>query len=192
MKRLLSIILLIAMSLGAVFAQQPAASFCHIVITGDFDSECFYNFKDEITDEYPNLMIACKRSTVTYTAYADLGGNTPSGYIWEIYGDVTHSTTGNAVTVEWGSDMWGYVVVTVVDGLGDTCTEFSRVRLIDKPTVGSTTVPAYVTRTDGSRVIRVCKGSTVQFIDHSTASGSDIAGYLCTTTAAATTRRPTT
>ena len=178
MKRLLSIILLIAMSLGAVFAQQPAASFCHIVITGDFDSECFYNFKDEITDEYPNLMIACKRSTVTYTAYADLGGNTPSGYIWEIYGDVTHSTTGNAVTVEWGSDMWGYVVVTVVDGLGDTCTEFSRVRLIDKPTVGSTTVPAYVTRTDGSRVIRVCKGSTVQFIDHSTASGSDIAGYL--------------
>ena len=178
MKKLLSFTLLLSLVAGALWAQTPPVWQCSVVITGDFDSECIYDFKDDITDEYPNLMIACKGSTVTYTAHADLGGNLPAGYIWEIYGDVTHTATGDHVTVEWGTDAWGYVVVSVVNGQGDTCTEWSRVRLIDNPTVGSATVPSCTMYPDGSRVIYVCPGETVEFMDRSTAGNSDIAGYL--------------
>ncbi len=51
---------------------------CGVVVTGDFDSECFYSLKDEYFDEYPDLMIACKHSTVTYTAYTYTGTATVS------------------------------------------------------------------------------------------------------------------
>lgn len=150
---------------------------CSIAITGNFDSECIYDFKDEITDEYPNLMIACKHSTVTYTAYANTGSASVVSYIWEVYGDMSHSASGNQLVVDWSDDEWGMVVVTVVNSEGDTCTEFSRVKLIDNPTVGSTTVPAYTVMPDGRKIIRVCKGASIQFIDQSSAGNSDIAGY---------------
>ena len=178
MKKLLSFTILLSLAVGALWAQTPPARQCSVVITGDFDSECLYDYKDDITDEYPNLMVACKGSTVTYTAHADLGAATASGYVWQVSGDVSHTANGDQVTVEWGSDTWGYVVVAVADGQGDTCTETVRVRLIDNPTVGSVTVPAYTTRPDGSKVIYVCKGGTVEFLDRSTAEGSDIAGYI--------------
>ena len=186
MKNTLLILLTLLFNIGVVMAQQPIApiedstidhSTCSILITGDFDSECIYDFKDEITDEYPNLMIACKHSTVTYTAYANTGSASVVDYIWEVYGDATHSSSGNQLTVDWSDDEWGMVIVSVVNSEGDTCTEFSRVKLIDNPTVGSTTIPAYTVLPDGRKVIRVCKGASIQFIDQSSAGNSDIAGY---------------
>ena len=178
MKKLLSFTILLSLAVGALLAQTPPARQCSVVITGDFDSECLYDYKNDITDEYPNLMVACKGSTVTYTAHADLGAATASGYVWQVSGDVSHTANGDQVTVEWGTDTWGYVVVAVADGQGDTCIETVRVRLIDNPTVGSVSVPPYTTRPDGSKVIYVCKGGTVEFLDRSTAEGSDIAGYM--------------
>lgn len=177
------ILFLIAFTATAVLAQSPlpppvATHQCDIVITGDFDSECIYDYKDEITDEYPNLMIACKGSTVTYTAYADMGTATPAAYIWTIYGDVTHTATGNSVVVEWGNDEWGYVVVSVVGDNNDTCTGSSRVKLIDNPVVGATTVPSYTVLPSGDKIIRVCEGGTVEFMDNSSSGNSDISGYL--------------
>ena len=141
MKKLLSFSLLLSLVVGALWAQTPPARQCSVVITGDFDSECLYDYKNDITDEYPNLMVACKGSTVTYTAHADLGAATASGYVWQVSGDVSHTANGDQVTVEWGTDTWGYVVVAVADGQGDTCIETVRVRLIDNPTVGSVSVP---------------------------------------------------
>ena len=159
------------------FAPLCGQNTCEITITGDFDSECIYDYKDEITDEYPHLMVACRNSTVTYTAHADVGTATVSGYTWEIYGDVSHTATGDHVTVTWGGDEWALVTVTVATSTGRTCTESVRVKLIAPPTAACATVPAYTF--DGSRhkVVYVCKGSSVQFIDQSSSSGSDIAGY---------------
>ena len=151
MKKQLLLLLVLLFNISIVTAQHPVAPIedstvvhnpCSIVITGNFDSECIYDFKDEITDEYPNLMIACKHSTVTYTAYANTGSASVVAYLWVVYGDISHSASGNQLTVDWGNDEWGMVIVSVVNSEGDTCTEFSRVKLIDNPTVGSTTVPA--------------------------------------------------
>ena len=170
---------LAAMSLQAQPVASPSRApwTCSVTVTGDFDSECIYDYKDDITDEYPNLMVACKNSTVTYTAHATVGGAAPSGYIWEVYGAVSHSAAGSQAVVEWGDGMWGYLTVSATDGQGDTCSVFYRVRLIDKPEAASSSVPQAVVMSDGTRVIRVCKGGTVQFIDHSEAEGADITGH---------------
>lgn len=176
MKKTITFLLLVSAA-AIVWAQSPPVStshLCDIVITGDFDSECIYDFKDEVTDEFPNLMIACKHSTVTYTAYANMGTATPVSYTWEVFGDSTHTASGNQVTVDWGSLEWGQVVVTVVGNNGDTCTESCRVKLIDIPVVGAVTVPNHTS----DMVINVCEGGTIEFIDNSTAGNSDIAGYL--------------
>ena len=166
----------------AISAQEPAPPSgsapnpCDIIVTGDFDSECFYSLKDEYFDEYPDLMIACKHSTVTYTAYTYTGTATVSEYIWEISGDVSHTATGDHCAVDWSDDEWGMVVVTIVTSDGDTCTEWRNVKLIDNPTASCVTIPAYTVLSDGSKVVRVCKGMSVTFIDQSDPGNSDIAG----------------
>ena len=183
MKKIIFLILILSACCRTALATVPLAQAsgahngCDIVITGSFDSECVYDYKDAITDEYPDLMIACKQSIVTYTAWTTTGSATVTSCTWEVYGDVTHSASGNQVTVTWGDDDWGVVVVTVTTTAGDTCTESSRVRLIDKPTASSVTVPAYTVLPNGRKVVRVCEGGTVQFIDQSASAGSDLAGH---------------
>ena len=66
MKKLLLFFAAVLLTAMAVRGQDP----CHIVITGDFDSECLYDFKDIPHDEYPHVLVACQHSTVTYTAAA--------------------------------------------------------------------------------------------------------------------------
>ena len=117
--RKLLLLAVILLSFAPLYGQNT----CEITITGDFDSECIYDYKDEITDEYPHLMVACRNSIVTYTAHADVGTATVSGYTWEIYGDVSHTATGDHVTVTWGGDEWTLVTVTVTTSTGRTCTE---------------------------------------------------------------------
>lgn len=191
MKKQLFLLLALLLNACIVVAQQPAPSNqCNITITGDFDSECIYDYKEYITDEYPNLMIACKNSSVTYTAYSDIGTATTVSYTWEVYGDVTHTATGNQLAVDWGDDEWGMVVVTVANPYGDTCTEYSRVKLIDNPTVGCATIPAYTVMANGDKVVRVCSGGSVQFIDQSSAGNSDIAGYQWSCTQASSSSTP--
>ena len=183
MKKIIFLILILSACCRTALATVPLAQAsgahngCDIVITGSFDSECVYDYKDAITDEYPNLMIACKQSIVTYTAWTATGSATVTSCTWEVYGDVSHTASGNQVTVTWGDDDWGVVVVTVTTTAGDTCTESSRVRLIDKPTASSVTVPAYTVLPGGRKVVRVCEGGTVQFIDQSASAGSDLAGH---------------
>ena len=118
--RKLLLLAVILLSFAPLYGQNT----CEITITGDFDSECIYDYKDEITDEYPHLMVACRNSIVTYTAHADVGTATVSGYTWEIYGDVSHTATGDHVTVTWGGDEWTLVTVTVTTSTGRTCTSY--------------------------------------------------------------------
>lgn len=169
---------------AAVQGQNP----CNIVISGDFDSECLYDFKDIPYNEYPNVLVACQHSTVTYTALVD-PTLTVATCTWAVTGDVTHSATGDRLTVQWGNDSWGMLAVTVTLSDGTECTTTAYVKLIEAPVIASTTVPAYTVDASGDKVIRVCKGSRVEFIDRSDAGGSDIAGYHweCTQTAPSTT-----
>ena len=174
MKKLVSLVCGLLLALTFAYGQDT----CHIAITGSFDSECQYDFKNLPVSEYPDIMIACQHSTVTYTAHADVGTATVASCTWEVYGDVTHTSTGNQVTVGWGNGSWGLLVVTVATTAGDTCTESSYVGLIESPTVAASTVPAYTIDGNGDKVIRVCRHSRVEFIDQSDAHSSDIAGYL--------------
>lgn len=137
-----------------------------------------YEYKADVNDEYPTILVACKGSRVTYTAYASLpAGSTPS-YIWTVMDDVSHSVSGDHVTVDCGTTDWGTLVVSVVVAPGDTCTLTARVKLIDIPVVGATTIPAYTVTSTGRKIIRVCRGEDIYFIDRSDAGNSDIAGYL--------------
>lgn len=174
--------MLFALSAVAQRADNPLSDsssthFCDIVISGNFDSDCIFDFKDEVTDEYPDLLIACKHSSVTYTAYANTGSNSTLNYNWEVFGHSSLSVSGNQISVDWSDNEWGMVVVTATSPDGDTCTVFRRVKLIDNPTVGIASVPPFTILPDGRKVVRVCQGASVQFIDQSSAGNSDIAGY---------------
>ena len=166
-------LLAIMLLTGAAAAQTTS---CGIVITGSFDSECVYNFKGMQPDEYPQLMVACKQSTVTYTATAD-AGITVVTWLWYVDGDVSHSASGDQLIVNWSGNEGGMVAASAVTSDGDTCTAASYVKLIEIPAIAATTIPAYMVMPDGSKVIRVCEGATVEFIDCSSAGQSDIAGY---------------
>ena len=56
--------LLAALAAMSLQAQQPVApppqapGTCSVTVTGDFDSECIYDYKDDITDEYPVTEVA--------------------------------------------------------------------------------------------------------------------------------------
>ena len=93
-------LLAIMLLAGAAAAQTTS---CGIVITGSFDSECVYNFKGMQPDEYPQLTVACKQSTVTYTATAD-AGITVVTWLWYVDGDVSHSASGDQLIVNWSGN----------------------------------------------------------------------------------------
>ncbi|MBR4774003.1 MAG: PKD domain-containing protein [Bacteroidales bacterium] len=184
MKKNILLLLVALLFIGAVHAQ------CHITVTGSFDSECIYDYKDQTpTDEYTDLMVACKNSTVTYTAHLDFVTQSVT-YSWAVTGDVSHSATNDQLTVTWDNGEWGLLVVTATLPNGATCTHTVQVKLIDAPTAVAATVPAYTVNAAGDKIIRICKGEPIEFIDHSNAPGADIAGYLWESTGGETTSTP--
>ena len=58
MKKLFTALLMALIGFGALWAQSPTTP-CDITITGNFDSECIYDYKVYWNSEYPDLMIAC-------------------------------------------------------------------------------------------------------------------------------------
>lgn len=163
---------------------------CRIVIKGSYETTCPYIVDKIDYDEYTNTLVACKGSRVTYTAYAYLGTATAASCTWSVIGDASHTASGDEVVVDWGTDDWGWLSVMVVSSAGDTCYEEARVSLIDKPTAASTTIPSYTLLPSGTKVVYVCKGSDVTFIDQSTAGSSDIAGHLWKSSSGASAETP--
>ncbi|MBO7100717.1 MAG: T9SS type A sorting domain-containing protein [Bacteroidales bacterium] len=176
MKRVVLLLSLVLMTIGATWAQ------CHITVLGDFESVCIYDYKDLYSEEeYDDLLVACKNSTVTYTAHLDFITSQTVTYSWAVTGDVSHSASGDQLTVTWGGGEWGVLVVTATytDGNGTaTCTYSVQVKLIDAPTAVATTLPAYTVTANGDKVIRVCPKGIIEFLDQSQAPGADIAGIL--------------
>lgn len=56
MKKMLLLLAVIMLSFAPLRGQDT----CHIAITGSFDSECQYDFKNLPVSEYPDIMIACE------------------------------------------------------------------------------------------------------------------------------------
>ena len=173
MKRAVLLLSLVLMTIGATWAQ------CHITVLGDFESVCIYDYKDLYSEEeYDDLLVACKNSTVTYTAHLDFITSQTVTYSWAVTGDVSHSASGDQLTVTWGGGEWGVLVVTATLSNGATCTYSVQVKLIDAPTAVATTLPAYTVTANGDKVIRVCPKGIIEFLDQSQAPGADIAGIL--------------
>ncbi|MBO7101324.1 MAG: hypothetical protein J6V98_04805 [Bacteroidales bacterium] len=75
MKRVVLLLSLMLMTIGANWAQ------CHITVSGDFESVCIYDYKDLYSEEeYDDLLVACKSSTVTYTAHLDFVTTETNGH----------------------------------------------------------------------------------------------------------------
>lgn len=149
---------------------------CQIRITGSFEPACLYDTKPGAVDEYEEELIACRGGRVTYRAQSVSG--TAAGWDWGVSGATSHTASGDRVTVHWGTGAWGMLTVAAVNAAGETCVESRRVRLVDVPAVGSATLPAYTVNAYGEKVIRVCRGSSIEFVDQSSGGDSDIAGHV--------------
>jgi len=174
MKRLILFVLM-SISVNIILAQ----SVCNVVITSSFESKCVLtDQKDNLIDELPNNILACKESTVIYTASINAGvGIGIQTLTWTIIGANSYTVnSNNTVTVYWGNNSTGQVTAEVTAEDGTTCTATKNVVLIEKPVIGSTTTPDY-TVINGQKVIRVCVGEDVSFTDASTTANSDISGY---------------
>lgn len=151
---------------------------CYISIVGDFESTCILPMGKEWYYEEQDAVIACQGMTITYTAYADMGGNAPESWLWEVAGAVSYSDHSNgSITVTWGEGTTGQLTVTVYGPGGISCTKTVNVRLIEKPHINVVTTPAYTEVPGGPKVIYVCKGETVEFTELSSTTNTDIVGY---------------
>lgn len=145
---------------------------CNVFITGSFDSKCVLNDeKNNILIEKGEAMLACKESQVIYTTNITDG----LSYTWTIIGAYNYSASGNTVTVNWSNGNTGKVTVAV-NTLNGACGNSKDIILIEKPQIGSSSLPSYKL-INGSKVIQVCVGDNVSFINESTTSNTDITGH---------------
>ena len=169
-------LLLLCLCAPFALAQQPLP--CNITITSDFESQCILpRDKDDFVNEEPETIIACQGSIVTYTAHVNTGAASVTEWNWEVAGGIL-SSSANIATVEWGSEPQGQISLTIVTDSGSSCSLTINVRLIEKPSILVSTVPSYSELPDGSKVIYVCRGETVEFTDLSSTVNTDIVGYF--------------
>lgn len=152
---------------------------CIVFLTGDFESECILPIDKPGSDyinELENTLIACQGMTVTYTAHlAD--GSTAVNWLWNVDGAVTWENNGDgSITVHWGDFDSGTISVEVTDADGNVCSVTKTVMLMERPVASVNTVPDW-TEEDGRRIIYVCRGESVEFMDVSSTTNTDIAGY---------------
>lgn len=171
-------LLLLLLALGSMTAVR-AQSGCELYISTDFDSECLITEYIKCSPQLWELglqdcMLACKGNTVTYSAVCD----NVSQYSWFISGaDNYHFTNqGRTAVVTWGSGTTGNISVSVLIGDTLTCTAETCVLLMDSPEANSSSVPAYFYEND-MKVIEICLGETINFVDMSTAFQTPITGH---------------
>jgi len=175
--RLMALLLACLIS-SVVRAQQPPQP-CHITITGDFESLCLLPLdKDSVYNEEPETIIACQESTVNYTASTNTGGIPVAQWSWSVVGASSWNDNGNgSITVTWGNGTTGQITVEITTAANFTCSLTQNVKLIEKPDIYVSTVPAYTEMQNGDKIITVCKGETIEFSDLSSTTNSDIVGY---------------
>lgn len=124
-----------------------------------------------LTEEnnYADAIAACKGDEVTYTALTDHPtGTEMESYLWTaIGGDITSNDNGESVTIKWGNGDFGQLQITVTLSDGSECTLTRNVVLISKPDLNTQTLPSYYIDENGDKIIEICKGGSVEFIDNS-------------------------
>lgn len=147
---------------------------CNVFITSSFDSKCVLDDeKGNILIEKGEAMLACKESQVIYTATS----SDATSYTWTIIGAYSYSANGNTVTVNWNNGNTGKVTVQIATSDGSICEATKDIFLIEKPQIGSSSIPSYVWE-NGSKVIYICLGETVTFTNESATSNTDLTGHL--------------
>lgn len=158
---------------------MTAQNVCQVQIRSGFESSCIMTIeKDQFLDEMSEKILACQESEVVYTATASsaAAGISVQSVAWTVIGATSHIASGNSVTVHWGSGDAGQVTADVTMSDGSACTATKDIALMEKPTIGATTVPAYEDN-GGTYTIRVCKGEDIYFTDASSTGNSDIVGH---------------
>lgn len=117
---------------------------------------------------------------MTYTALTDHPtGTEMESYLWTaIGGDITSNDNGESVTIKWGNGDFGQLQITVTLSDGSECTLTRNVVLISKPDLNTQTLPSYYIDENGDKIIEICKGGSVEFIDNSVNVQTIATGFL--------------
>ena len=151
---------------------------CAVTVTSDFEAQCVLSDKYLFLDMNERDLIACQGMTCTYTAFTNLAASAIVGMVWEVWGEDSYTTNPDgSITVTWGGGTNGTLGVTVTSVTGYRCHWSKPVTLVERPTAASLSVPMYSVDASGNKVIRVCQGEPVSFVDQSTAGDEDIAGH---------------
>lgn len=119
---------------------------------------------------------ACRGNTVTYEAI----GNNIAQYSWTVTGGTFTLAAGqDQCIVTWGNGDMGIVDVEATTTTGNTCSDRLVVVLETSPECHSITRPAYITNPPDydEKVIYVCMGDSLVFIDNSISTTTPIVGY---------------
>lgn len=172
-------------------AQQPPQP-CHIVITGDFESQCVLPLgKYTYYTEYGDVLVACKGMQITYTAAVNTSGAAVSSWTWSVDRATSVNDHHNgSITVIWDISGMGHLSVRVVTSTGDNCEKSVSVLLVDPPAIASSSTPAYEVDAGGAKTLYVCKKASVDFTDLSTTTNSDIVGHYWESTQGGTASTP--
>ncbi len=170
-RKVLPAVLVALLTLAAtpLRAQQP----CEFFIVGDFESRCMVLQKPGYIEDMESPLVACQGMTVTYSVLPAPSGPNPPVWVWSVSGadSFTDNNDGTA-TVVWGTGSAG--LLTVTDG--DGCTLSRPVQIVEPPSVGAESTPSYTIDASGQKVITLCYGSPLTFVDRSTADENGIAG----------------
>ena len=160
---------------------------CMVTILGpqqecDLTSYLDQFYPQLLTEEnnYADAIAACKGDEVTYTALTDHPtGTEMESYLWTaIGGDITSNDNGESVTIKWGNGDFGQLQITVTLSDGSECTLTRNVVLISKPDLNTQTLPSYYIDENGDKIIEICKGGSVEFIDNSVNVQTIATGFL--------------
>ena len=180
MKKILFLLILSLTLCGLTNLRAQSQSGCGLYINSDFESECLLTDYNACGPYYLELessdcILACKGGTVRYTVVCD----NASQYSWVISGAYNYYLTnqGQTAVVTWGSGLTGNISVSVVVGDTNTCSAETCVLLMDSPDAESSSVPSFYYTQDGEKVIEICLGETIDFVDMSSTVRTPITGH---------------
>ena len=161
-----------------VYCVMQSQTNCHMHLDSDFESRCLIPYEGMgYIDQSKDTFIACKGSIVTYTAYGDCPCDTVYQYYWDIIGADSFYVNGNNVVVEWGYGEWGYVHLTYMDYCQCQCDIEREVTLVSPPIARSKSIPDYFTDSTGQKIITICRGGNISFVDESEVLDGEIVGH---------------
>lgn len=174
MKRLMLIAVMCIMA-QFTYAQTE----CEIAIHSSFEASCLLSTERQYLNEMQDELIACKGSTVYYTAEVNSFGETIDNYQWSVTGgSITSNDNNGTISIKWSSDLSvGTITVKITTEEGGECRLSRQVTLIELPTVSAVSTPNY-TISSGQKVIYVCYGESVEFTNTSSTNNTDIVGHF--------------